>query len=568
MNNDLSRVSLPLIICIIACLVSCFSGMGGHDLWTPDEPRAAAISLEMAATGDMVIPSLAGSPFVEKPPLYFAVSAFMLHSFGSIIGNTAALRLTAALFGIGVLLMTFLIAKKIGGIYSAVQSTLILATMVGFIQNYHWIRVDAALSFFIAATVWCFVKVYYDDRPLWLIAAGFLISCAFLSKGIIGPVLIAVPWAGLVLYWAYGFMKNKSIAGSWIILHLLCFLAFAGLSGLWMIKLYFNGGEQLWNEWFWINQVGRFTGNAVGKGHLKEGEPFYYILQLLIYGMPWTPLFLFWFVQENIQAIKKRIITRETFFLLVWGAGSVLLLSIPTTKRGIYLTPVLPAFAIMAGLGLQKLESKAFLYKWFKKYAVLWISLSVLLLCMIAAIPLIARFIPGNISEKVFNTLIHPDYFHWCISSGTLFVLAIVLYVYKKQFSTQYKIVIATAMLFIAFWGLPAKAIDAVKSMETDIQQFVALIPKGERNSIAGTKFSETMLGSIYYYTGWKVPQIDDEMRIIKILKGNDKEYTALLVNKKKVRHKETELVDFKYHIVQYTVTGRDRGLFLIKQQH
>ncbi|MCK5099250.1 MAG: hypothetical protein KAR45_14165, partial [Desulfobacteraceae bacterium] len=310
---------------------------------------------------------------------------------------------------------------------------------------------------------------------------------------------------------------------------------------------------------------GRFTGTAVAKGHLKEGQPFYYIVQLFIYGMPWSPLFLFWFASESIKAVKNRIVTWEAFFLFVWGAGSVLLLSIPATKRGIYLLPALPAFAIMASLGLQAFELKTFYQKWLKRYAILWISLCVVLICIIAALPVITGFASDRIPEKAVKVLSMPGYFNWVISFGSLFVLITILYGYKNQFSAQCKIVMATAMVFIAFLGLPFKAIDSVKSMEVDIQHFVSSIPKETLNSIAGTNFSETMLGSIYYYTGWKVPQIDDQTRIQFILEGRDKEYSSVLINKRKVRQKETDLSEFEYTIIDSMVTGRNRGLFLIK---
>lgn len=292
MKNDLIRTNLPLIVCTIACICVIFFGVAGHDLWTPDEPRVSAIFLEMANTGNVIIPYLGTEPFIEKPPLHFAISALMIHVFGPIIGNTAASRLTSALFGIGVLIFTFLIAKQLEGNRIGIESTLILCTMIGFLQNYHWIRVDTSLSFFVIASLWCFLQAYYENSPWMLFFAGIFTGCAFLSKGLIGPALIAVPWAGLVVYWLFKFNNKKLKISTWVVFHLICLLSFLIICGIWIVQLYFKGGEQLWHEWFWVNHLGRFTGTAVDKGHLKEGQPFYYIIQLFIAGMPWTPLFL------------------------------------------------------------------------------------------------------------------------------------------------------------------------------------------------------------------------------------------------------------------------------------
>jgi 4-amino-4-deoxy-L-arabinose transferase-like glycosyltransferase len=565
MESRLNVINPYLTACIAACLIVCFSGIAGHDLWTPDEPRVAAISLEMANTGEIIIPHLGGEPFIEKPPLHFAISALMIRLFGPITGNTTALRLTSALFGIGVLIFTFLIARRIGDSKTGIESVLILGTMIGFIQNYHWIRVDTSLAFFIIVSLWCFIEAYYRNSPGMLIFAGIFAGCAFLSKGLIGPVLIFVPWTGLVIFWVSQFNKNRLNARPWILFHFLSLLAFLVISSLWVVQLYFKGGEQLWHEWFYVNHLGRFTGTAVAKGHLKEGQPFYYIVQLCIYGMPWTPLILFWFIQNSVKTVKNRIINKETFFLLIWGAGSLLLLSIPTTKRGIYLTPVLPAFAIMASLSFQALELKQFHFKWFKKYAAIWVSLCVVTLFCIAVLPLTISFLPGQIPEEIVRAIMQTDYLNRIIAPGSLFVLITILYGYKNRFSARYKIVFATAMLFIAVFGLPFKVVDTVKSMQLDIRHFVSSIPPAKRDKIAGTGFSETMLGSIYYYTEWKVPQITDQNRIQSILQGKDKEYTTLLINRKKVKNRKTELTDSKYNIVKYIVTGRNRGLFLIK---
>ncbi len=126
-KTDTRSSHLSDIICILAVLAVCLTGIAGHDLWNPDEPRDAAMALEMANTGDVIIPRLAGIPFVEKPPLYFAASAIMVRILGPVVGNTSAIRLCSALFGIGVLIMTFLLGRSMGdirtGILSAVRAT-------------------------------------------------------------------------------------------------------------------------------------------------------------------------------------------------------------------------------------------------------------------------------------------------------------------------------------------------------------------------------------------------------------------------------------------------------------
>ncbi len=54
-------------ILVLAILAVVFSGLFDHDVWTPDEPRVAAIIHSMYLTGDFIIPQFAGISFVEKP---------------------------------------------------------------------------------------------------------------------------------------------------------------------------------------------------------------------------------------------------------------------------------------------------------------------------------------------------------------------------------------------------------------------------------------------------------------------------------------------------------------------
>jgi len=197
MNETVTRRISPALL-LLASLAVLFMVSFDRDLWTPDEPREAAMCLEMSRTGDYMIPHLAGQPFVEKPPLFYAISAGSINIFGKYIGNTPALRLVTVMFGIGTLLMTLLLGSRLFGPASGITAAALLATMAGFIVNFHWIRIEAALCFFILAAIWSFSEVYIAKRPIFCIPAGLFAASAFLCKGPVGPILIAIPWLAMV----------------------------------------------------------------------------------------------------------------------------------------------------------------------------------------------------------------------------------------------------------------------------------------------------------------------------------------------------------------------------------
>ena len=546
------------ILCILVILAVCFTCIS-HGLWTPDEPREAAISLEMARTGDFLIPHLAGTPFVEKPPLYYIVASFMLKTLGPITGNTTAIRLSTVLFGLGVLLMTFFLGRSIGGHEVGIFSAVFLGSMEGFAENFHWIRVDAALSFFVIAAVFCLFELYHKDNYKFGPLAGLCLAGSFLSKGLIGPVFIAVPWFLLFVERITIHKQKKISIPPFVIYHLLLFLIFISLCALWIIPFYYKGGESLWHEWFWINHMGRFTGAAIKKGHVVKGEPLFYVYSLLIYGIPWTPLFLFLLYSNTKQLIKTRYLEKNNLFIYLWGILSMIILSVSASKRAIYLTPVLPAYAIMVALSLAK-----GIPNWFKPYAVSWMVLSLCLIIFISFCPFMTTILPSSIPPHILEGLADFGYYNILSITG-FFACLILIFKFRDIFTMESILVFVTAVLYMSFLGAPIKAIDQGNNMESDTKNFVSQIPASGRNRIAGFDLNETTVACLYYYSDLNVPLIKDEQSIDTILKGKDETFDSLIINQRSHTGKDNNRGVIPYHIIARTGNGTDPALFLIK---
>lgn len=100
---------------LLMVFVIVLMGQFGHQLWTPDEPREAAIAWEMFNSRELAIPTLAGSSFIEKPPLYYILAIPLLALLHDTLGITVTLRLVGALWALGTLLFTGLLAKRVLG---------------------------------------------------------------------------------------------------------------------------------------------------------------------------------------------------------------------------------------------------------------------------------------------------------------------------------------------------------------------------------------------------------------------------------------------------------------------
>ncbi|MCA1809746.1 MAG: ArnT family glycosyltransferase, partial [Kiritimatiellia bacterium] len=373
----------PRWLWLLLLLIS-LAGIGNHELWTPDEPREAAITLAMRRSGELAIPRLAGEPFVEKPPLAYIAGAGILALGETLLGTTAALRLSSALWGLATLGVTFLLARRLAGPVTAAWSVAALALMPGFVQVTHWLLVDSALMFMIAAALWLLYEAYSRRRPPLLALAGIAAAGAFLVKGLIGPLIMGLGWLGLALSlartgtWRYWLGRRSCL---W---HLIALMLFGLLTGIWMLALRMEGGPELWHEWFWDNHFGRFSGQARHLGHIRG--PFYYVSALAVCLLPWLGYWFYGICQawRRGRGLTERLLRGPWPLLLAWAGGGLLLLTVSSTKREIYLSMLMPALAIITGLLLRRPPPR-----WLHRYLLAWQGLALMILAAAVPAPLL-----------------------------------------------------------------------------------------------------------------------------------------------------------------------------------
>jgi 4-amino-4-deoxy-L-arabinose transferase-like glycosyltransferase len=557
--NKNSQENIQYAVLIFACIVLCFTGIIHRDLWTPDEPRVAAISLEMSRNGNFIIPYLAGEPFIEKPPLHFALAAGLTRIFGATLGNTGAIRLLSALMALGTLAVTFLLARRLGGVTLALPSAVILATMPGFIDNFHRIRVDPSLAFFVAAAIWCFAEVYVADRRWYCLPAGLFMAGAFLVKGFIGPVLIGMGWLGLAIPWVIKRIREQEKPQFYVGVHAIGVLLFVILIGSWMALFRLKGGADLWNVWLWENQVGRLLGTTQEFSHLRPGKWYYYLIALAMYGIPWISVILLWVWSFFKDLLKRHPISATRVFLLVWGFGTLVLLTLSVTKRAVYLTPALPAFAIMGADVFKKL-----LPKWCRVFFICWIGLSVLILVVLTGFPLVSGLLAMKMPSQAGAFM---AVFSWKnLIAGIGLAICLFLAFRPGRMSLFVHVAAATVMVWISIFLGPVKAVDLEKSMQKTVTEFYAQIPAEQRPRVAGLDFSETMRAYFYYYCDWSVPQIRNPDRLRKIMAGMDPEYNSIIVPDRKLA--QLEQLKSPYRIIgenHPNKTNRKRKTYWVK---
>jgi 4-amino-4-deoxy-L-arabinose transferase-like glycosyltransferase len=326
----------------LALLLS-LAAAGSHSLWSPDEPTGAGVGRAMADShewGGWIVPRLNGEPFLEKPPLYWWTLAGSLRSLGI---SDAAARFPSALFAVLTLLVAWEAGRRLGGPRQGVLATAVLGTTMLFVQNATRVTVDPALMFFVALAHLGFVGLEEARstaeawRARWLIALA--LPLAFLAKGIVAVGLGAGPPVLYLLASRRGRFVKELL---W--LAALGIPLFALFVVPWTVALQHAAGWQGLRECLVNNTVSRFVENGASRryGHL---EPFWFYLAI---APPWL---LPWALALP-ATIKSGIFRRGAAgsaghrLLLATAAIGLLMLSVPSSKREVYLLPLLPAFAV------------------------------------------------------------------------------------------------------------------------------------------------------------------------------------------------------------------------------
>lgn len=336
---------LVLLVFTLALLIL---SVWGLDLSGRDSPRVAGIAREMAVTSNYLIPKLNGENFLEYPPLGYWPIALSLSMSKRPIDFLAFLPVV--LLGMGTVLITYLIGKRLAGERIGLIAGFILSTMSTFITLHRHSRVDPALLFLTTLSLYGFVAGYRGSRisvPFFVVFY-LAMAGAFLSKGIIG---VAIPAATVVIF----LITKKDFK---MIVRLLlnpALLFFILPIFLWVCCIWRLEGLGIFKEII-RQSLFRFLSPTVD--HTK---PFYYYFaHALSAPLPWTILLfvLIWYrwrPAHSKQPLPQGSLLR---FALVWLLTGLIGLSFASAKRPLYLGPLYPSFALLAALGWDRIREK------------------------------------------------------------------------------------------------------------------------------------------------------------------------------------------------------------------
>ncbi len=506
--------SLSYRALLLLALLPLFSlGLSNHGLWTADEPREAEIGREMALTSHWAVPTLNQKPFLEKPPLYYWVLAAVFKAFGKASDDVA--RIPSALFGLGGGIAIFFLARRLYGSRVGFLAAFILATSVEYFRVAHWVLIDSTLTCFVFLAMTFFILGYLSERPgqrfLFYTLSYLSSGLAFLCKGLIG---LALPGLGILAFLIF----DRNLKAIWHMRLWMGALLVIGLALLWLLALWHQGGTEYMRIYFIENHLQRFLpGTYSGGSYSGHHKPFYYyLIQFPMSFMPWS-LLLAPVVYRTIQRRKDLTIPSERgeLFMICWFMSGFLLLSIASTKRGLYLLPLFAPVAILVARYIDATLRSGFLgrvdkiFLWVLGLFVLGASLSVAPLYFYLSKRFVALPLAFSVLIVVLSVISLKFLWKWRLG----------------PFWTGMHGAIFSVFIFALLWLIPS--LDPYKT-------FVPFCGQVNRNvsrdkTLYAYSPDETLLGAVPFYTGHFLTEIGDQAQLEEILRNENQVFIVAM---------------------------------------
>jgi len=351
-----------LLFLLCVCL---FSGLGSLGLVGPDEPRYAAIARAMAESHDWITPRLWGSPWFEKPVLYYWSAGIAMRIFGV---NEFAARLPSALATLVAIVAVKWTALRSYGLGAAWYSLLMLPASVAIIGFSRAAGPDMLFAGLITAAMAVGSEMLQTSRPgtVQRIAFGFFLGAAVLAKG---PAAVILAGSATLL-WA-------ALSGQWRapfrFLHPLVILVFCLTALPWYVLCALRNPDFL-RVFIWQHNFERYLTPM-----FQHRQPFwYYVPVLLAASFPWCVIAFSVLGGFSPSSSAKSAPLKSTrvrhpepvkwkngawrdspgLFILCWALFPFLFFSFSQSKLPGYILPaVFPGFLLMARAAAREFSS-------------------------------------------------------------------------------------------------------------------------------------------------------------------------------------------------------------------
>jgi len=305
----------------------------GMPLLDPDEGLYAAIAREMLARGDWIVPHVNGLPYLEKPPLYFWLTALTFKVFGP---SEWATRVWGAMSALGTVLLTWRIGRRLYGAPAGLMAGVVMASVVGNALYVRRASTDQLFVFCLTMTMYGFLRdaerpdrgrvrflLFYAGAALAVLAKGFL--------GVVFPLLIV--GIGMAVVRRLGWRELNPLRGAAV---------FAALAVPWHALLAWRSPRML-SFYVVDNHLLRFL-NA--RSFVEDDVPsstLGFLVASFLWAFPWSVFVLARREPDPSARAQWRPV------VVIWLAAIFGLFALSRFKHEYYALPAFPALAVLVG---------------------------------------------------------------------------------------------------------------------------------------------------------------------------------------------------------------------------
>ena len=366
MISDSRRLALFLLLA--ASVLPYFVDLNGSSIWDANEAFYVETPREMIESGDFVSPTFNYQPRLNKPVLSYWIVAGFFTVFGVSVGVQ---RLPIALAAVMMIFTAFLLARagadpprghhqRSTATESALWAAAGLAVAPRLMMFGRRIFIDIYISMFMALTLLFFALAerYPARRRLFLLLMYAAVGLGVLTKG---PVAAALPALVFAIYlMVHGELKRVRHmmipAGVVVVL---------AIAAPWYAALYDRYGWTYITSFFVGENIARYT---EGVGVESRRGPSFYIPVVFSDSFPWS-LCLFgaaglWLSEWRLSRQRRdagsetvgtvpdqaQLALRVRTLLWLWVLGTVGFFTFSAAKQDLYIFPIVPAVAALAGL--------------------------------------------------------------------------------------------------------------------------------------------------------------------------------------------------------------------------
>ena len=299
----------------------------------------------MIERDDWLTPHYNGQPRFEKPVLYYWLVATTYAATGP---SPGAARFPAALAGIGLVLVTFLCARRWYDGPTALLAGLIASTGAGVVAMARQALPDLPLAFFVTLSTWAALVALLSDpekrpadreRRVWLLLAALAAALAFLVKGPVGPALVAL----VVLPCVLADWKRHGVWRRPTTIDLALALAvFLSVALPWYVAMAAEHGAGYLERFFLAENLDRFATDRY-----NAPRPAWYYLPIVAGGLlPWSPFMILW-IPSLRRAWRNRTVSSRALQLAIWALAPLIFYTLSIGKQPRYILPLLAPLAIL-----------------------------------------------------------------------------------------------------------------------------------------------------------------------------------------------------------------------------